>query len=131
MSEWEIIKVVPPSGQHRWRWTVFGVAILVVVVAGVLAWRAWKHSTHVTEVVTVPVQGEMAVVVVLLERPVEVERATLFLTGGVVVGTATPPGRTDGLAFFVFVPGEEVEEVNIERVEVETRGGNRIAWQPD
>ncbi len=119
----DVVELIPASGRPWWHLAVLGLAVIVVIallVVGLLALRRMMRGQgdhSITEVVEVPLEGGMEVVGVLLEQPLDVEDATLFLGSGDRVGSTVLPGERRVVLFFVSA-GERWE-----RVEVETPAG--------
>lgn len=135
-SQWQVHRAASaeeaetdaPTGAPR-RWlrivVVIGV-VLALVAAGVVVYQTLlRPRPQVSDdIVQAAVGEDMQVVVFRLGREVEVVNATLFLVDGEAVGTATPPGPAEAVAFFV--PREQVE---IQRLEVEMAGGQVVTWE--
>ena len=128
VEEVEKAETDAPTGAPR-RWLRIGVVIVVVLAlvgaGATVYWKLLRPLPQVSDdVVQAAVGEDMQVVVFRLGREVEVVDATLFLVDGETIGTATPPGRAEAVAFFV--PREQVET---ERLEVEMAGGQVITWE--
>ena len=128
VEEVEKAETDAPTGAPR-RWLRIGVVIVVVLAlvgaGATVYWKLLRPLPQVSDdVVQAAVGEDMQVVVFRLGQEVEVVDATLFLVDGETIGTATPPGRSEAVAFFV--PREQVE---IERLEVEMAGGQVITWE--
>ena len=121
----------PTGAPRRWlRIVVVVVVVLALVAAGVVVYQTLlRPRPQVSDdIVQAAVGEDMQVVVFRLGREVAVVDATLFLTNGETIDTATPPGRARTVAFFVSQAGEMT---NIERVEIETMSGQTIVLQSD
>ena len=127
--EWREVEIEPKRRGGRWIWIILGLAVLGVgaMVAGGLlaAWRtgalpiplpspAFGGALPDAMAAVEPVEGGMDVVVLMLPRPLRVDRAVLYLASGdQVPSSVVLPGEHRAVLFFV-ASGEQWTHIEVE-----------------